>query len=130
MKLTILFFIFLLSFTSINCKLTKQNFKDVNGGIPCATCTAIVGVIEQVALVYNTTIDEALNKLCNYLPIGVFRFTCEQAADLFASVIIGGFYLKKTPDIICHTLKFCRTDSGQPECRLFPKPSVAILNSY
>jgi acyloxyacyl hydrolase len=27
---------------------------------------------------------------------------------------------KETPDVICHSLKICTDDAGQPECRLFP----------
>jgi acyloxyacyl hydrolase len=126
MKPLLLFFILLILLAKANSKSIKLNFNDANGGIPCATCTAIIGVVEQLALVYNTTIDVALNKFCNYLPSGLFRFTCQQAADLFSSVIISGFYLKQTPDVICHALKICRTDPGQPECRLFPKPNVKI----
>lgn len=124
MKLYLLSFILLIASIRVDCIAQKLNFYDANGGIPCATCTAIIGVVEQLALVYNTTIDVALYKFCNYLPSGLFRFTCQQAADLFSSVIINGFYLKHTPDVICHTLNFCRTDPGQPECRLFPKPKV------
>ncbi|CAF1014102.1 unnamed protein product [Rotaria sp. Silwood1] len=31
---------------------------------------------------------------------------------------------KETSDVICHSLKICRTDPGQPECRLYqPKSS-------
>ena len=35
-------------------------------------------------------------------------------------------YEKETPDVICHSIKFCTTDAGQPECHIFPKPKVSI----
>ena len=42
-------------------------------------------------------------------------------------VIIAGFLNKDTPDVICHTLKICTDDAGQPKCRLFsPKNSSSI----
>jgi acyloxyacyl hydrolase len=109
---------------NVDCKKVYNAPQDANGGIPCAACTTIIGVVEQLALFYNTTIDAALYKYCNILPNGLFRITCHQVVDLFVPIIIEGFYLKQTPDVICHTLKFCRTDPGQPECRLFPKPNV------
>jgi acyloxyacyl hydrolase len=127
MKLLFLVILIVSPLINVSCKLTNNAPKDANGGIPCATCTTIIGVVEQLALVYNTTIDAALYKFCNILPNGLFRTTCHQAADLFAPVIIEGFYLKETPDVICHAMKFCRTDPGQPECRLFPKPNVLTL---
>lgn len=63
----------------------------VNGGANCAACTAIVGLIEEVAIVYNETVDETLERLCNYLPDGLFRLTCKEAVQEFGPIIISGF---------------------------------------
>ena len=30
--------------------------------------------------------------------------------------------MKEDADVICHALGFCRTDKGQPECKLRPNP--------
>ena len=38
--------------------------------------------------------------------------------------IIYRLYNKETPDVICHLINICKTDAGQPECTLFPKPKV------
>jgi acyloxyacyl hydrolase len=35
---------------------------------------------------------------------------------------------KETPDVICHSLKICTDDPGQPECRLFPSKISSSLS--
>ena len=64
--------------------------EDVNGGTNCAACTIIVGLTEQLSIVYNTSIEDSLDRLCGYLPEGIFRLTCQQAVSTFGPVIIDG----------------------------------------
>lgn len=37
-------------------------------------------------------------------------------------------YLRETPDVICHALRFCYTQPGEKQCRLFPEPKVCFRN--
>jgi hypothetical protein len=30
--------------------------------------------------------------------------------------------------VVCHSIDFCKTDPGQPECHIFPKPKVTYIN--
>ena len=62
----------------------------VNGGTDCAYCTLIVTMVEKLAIVYNDTIENSLKKICQYLPNGIFRFTCEQAIIFYGPIIIDG----------------------------------------
>lgn len=99
---------------------TKFSLSDVNGGTPCIGCTLIVGLVEQLSIVYNTTVENSLYNFCKYFPAGIIRTACDQAVDAYAKVVIDGLYSNASPDAVCHTLKFCRTDPGQPECHIFP----------
>lgn len=37
-------------------------------------------------------------------------------------------FKKETPDVICHALRFCRTDPGHEECHVYPLPNKSIKN--
>lgn len=67
-----------------------KSIRDVNGGTNCAVCTVLVTLVEQIAIVYNDTIEETLNNFCNYIPEGIFRLTCQQAVETFGPIIIDG----------------------------------------
>ena len=70
----------------------KFQVQDVNGGTNCAACTIIVGLTEQLSIVYNQSIENSLDRLCGYLPDGIFRLTCQQAVSIFGPVIIDGYF--------------------------------------
>ena len=101
--------------------LKQLYLQDVNGGTTCATCTVLVGLVEQLAEVYNVSIAEALDKYCGFFPSGGFQELCQSLVDLFAPQIIELLYNDATPDLVCHGLNFCRNDTGQ-FCHLFPLP--------
>lgn len=115
-----LFGIVLLTANGFKLMRNVNELKAVNGGVPCATCSVIVSLTEQLALVYNQTVDKSLERLCSYLPSGIFRTACQAAIDEFGPTIISGLYAKESADVICHQLGICRTDPGQPECHLYP----------
>jgi hypothetical protein len=106
----------------------------------------LVALVEQLSIVYNTSIEDSLDKFCNFLPSGLFRYTCQQAVEEYGPIIINGYknkdlnlfimqssklfffasirlYSKETPDVVCQAIQICRIDT-QPECRLFPNPKV------
>ena len=96
----------------------------VNGGASCLACTLVVTLTEEVAIINNETISRSLERLCNYLPQGIFQLACQEAVEMFGPVIISGLYEKESSDVICHALDICHTDAGQSECHIFPKPKV------
>ena len=64
---------------------------DANGGWNCLSCTVVVSLVEQLAIINNSTIEQSLDKLCNFLPAGLFRYSCQQAIELFGPIIINGY---------------------------------------
>ena len=64
---------------------------NVNGGVGCAACTILVGLTEQLAIVYNQTIEQSLEDICNFLPKeSIFQVACKQAIEQFGPMIIDG----------------------------------------
>ncbi|CAF0795333.1 unnamed protein product [Adineta ricciae] len=100
--------------------------RGVNGGVDCASCTITLGVIEHLSILYNESIVSSLERFCNYLP-SQFRVYCKEAIEFLGPIIVDGFLNHETPDVICHALKICTDDAGQPECRLFPKKSTLTV---
>lgn len=99
----------------------KQLFvQDVNGGVTCATCTVLVGLVEQLTEIYNVSIALALEKYCNFLP-HPFRVACKYLIVEFDQDLPDVFELTDTPDVVCHALGFCKNETGQ-FCHLFPLP--------
>ena len=68
----------------------NKKFGDANGGRNCAYCSIAVGMIEQLAIVYNQSVEASLDQLCSFLPQGMFRKACKDAVDEFGPVIING----------------------------------------
>lgn len=134
-----LYFLIFVTLLVISTTALRVPIKSVNGGIGCAACTVVVGLIEQLSIVYNTTVEDSLYKFCDYFPKGLIKDTCDQAVDEYAKIIINGYafkfcfqdffvnlfffkrlYANASADLICHALRFCHTDPGQPECHAFP----------
>lgn len=63
----------------------------VNGGNNCIACSVVVALTEQLAIVYNETVDASLARLCNYLPKGIFQTACVDGIKQFGPMIISGF---------------------------------------
>lgn len=93
--LAVLVSIALVAQTIVLTESKVESFKSkllhgIDGGYNCVICTALVGIIEQLAIVYNETVDDTLVKFCNYLPDGIFRLTCKEAILEFGPIIITG----------------------------------------
>ena len=93
----------------------------VNGGVGCAACTIVTGLVEQLAEIYQISIENALAKYCGFLPSG-FHEACEILVKDFGPVIIKLLEAKETPDVVCLALDICKNETGQV-CHLFPLPS-------
>jgi len=92
----------------------------VNGGTPCAVCTVVVGLTEQLTEVYNISVSEALSRFCSFLPSG-FREGCDTLVDEFGPIVIELLENKETPDVVCHAIDLCKKDTEEV-CHLFPLP--------
>ncbi|NXP28154.1 AOAH hydrolase, partial [Scytalopus superciliaris] len=74
-------------------------------------CVLVVSVVEQLAQWHNSTVKAAMERLCNYIP-GEYQVMCTNIAR------------KMNADVVCHSLKLCKQDPGQPLCHLYPPPKV------
>ena len=92
-----------------------------NGGVNCAACTILTGLVEQLAEIHNISIDKALSKFCGFLP-SVFQDSCTALVDAYGPVVIELLEKKETPDVVCLALDICTNETGHV-CRLFPLPS-------
>ncbi|KAJ8921984.1 hypothetical protein NQ315_008621 [Exocentrus adspersus] len=94
--------------------------RGVNGGMSCAVCTVLVGVAMQVAEIYEESLVNATERLCNYLP----KIAQEDCLQLVTKIDLIAQDLSHTitPDIFCLVYGTCTVDAGQPLCHLFPLP--------
>ncbi|XP_033049508.1 acyloxyacyl hydrolase isoform X6 [Trachypithecus francoisi] len=96
--------------------------RDSNGHT-CVGCVLVVSVIEQLAQVHNSTVQASMERLCSYLPEKLFlKTTCYLVIDKFGSDIIKLLSADMNADVVCHTLEFCKQNTGQPLCHLYPLP--------
>ncbi|KAM6203048.1 acyloxyacyl hydrolase [Rhynchocyon petersi] len=89
----------------------------------CVGCVVVVSVIDQLAQVHNSTVQAAMERLCSYLPEKLFlKSTCYLVAHIYGADIIKLLSADMNADVVCHTLKFCKQDTGQPLCHFYPPP--------
>lgn len=98
-------------------------WSDDTGGTTCAGCTIIVGLVEQMAELYNHSVVEAMDKLCGYLPTELHG-ACRLAIETYGPAVIELLEQRETPDIVCHAISLCKT-SGPDMCHVFPLPAAA-----
>ncbi|XP_078607487.1 acyloxyacyl hydrolase-like [Branchiostoma floridae x Branchiostoma japonicum] len=99
--------------------------RDANGGTNCAVCTVLVGIVEQLAQVYDEGAVDALERLCSFLPEQL-QAPCRAGAEVFAPYIAEAIYNKETPDVVCHAIGFCKVDPGHQACHIFPSPKEGM----
>ncbi|XP_035680519.1 acyloxyacyl hydrolase-like [Branchiostoma floridae] len=99
--------------------------RDANGGTNCAVCTVLVGIVEQLAQVYDEGAVDALERLCSFLPEQL-QAPCRAGAEVFAPYIAEAIYNKETPDVVCHAIGFCKVDPGHQACHIFPPPKEGM----
>lgn len=95
-----------------------------NGGVGCAACSILTGLVEQLAEIYHIPIEDALVKFCGFLPSG-FQEACTILVKDFGPVIVDLLERKETPDVVCLALGVCTNETGQT-CHLFPLPSSSV----
>nr|5W78_A Chain A, Acyloxyacyl hydrolase [Homo sapiens]5W7C_A Chain A, Acyloxyacyl hydrolase [Homo sapiens]5W7C_B Chain B, Acyloxyacyl hydrolase [Homo sapiens] len=100
-----------------------QSRPSLSNGHTCVGCVLVVSVIEQLAQVHNSTVQASMERLCSYLPEKLFlKTTCYLVIDKFGSDIIKLLSADMNADVVCHTLEFCKQNTGQPLCHLYPLP--------
>lgn len=52
----------------------------VNGGVDCAACTVVVGLVEQLSTLYNETVVSSLERLCSFFP-DEYQVYCKVAVE-------------------------------------------------
>nr|XP_040147781.1 acyloxyacyl hydrolase isoform X3 [Ictidomys tridecemlineatus] len=100
-----------------------QHSTSHSNGHTCVGCVLVVSVVEQLAQVHNSTIQASMERLCSYLPKKLFlQTTCYLMVHKFGSDIIKLLEAGMNADVVCHTLEFCKQNTGQPQCHLYPLP--------
>uniref|UniRef100_A0A8C0FK54 Acyloxyacyl hydrolase n=1 Tax=Bubo bubo TaxID=30461 RepID=A0A8C0FK54_BUBBB len=92
-------------------------------------CVLVVSVIEQLAQWHNSTVKAAMERLCNYIPEKLQGF-CYVLAELYGPHIAELIDRKMNADVVCHSLKLCKQDPGQPLCHLYPPPKVSWFSTF
>jgi acyloxyacyl hydrolase len=68
----------------------------VNGGVDCAVCSVVLGLVDKLAIVHNKSIEHALELLCNLFP-PPYKSFCTTAVQ----------FLGKFKGIIQSKIDFC-----------------------
>uniref|UniRef100_A0A8C0HRY5 Acyloxyacyl hydrolase n=1 Tax=Buteo japonicus TaxID=224669 RepID=A0A8C0HRY5_9AVES len=108
--------------------IRKRASKEQLGFSPACTqirCVLVVSVIEQLAQWHNSTVKAAMERLCNYIPEKLQGF-CYILAELYGPHIAELIDREMNADVVCHSLKLCKQDPGQPLCHLYAPPKVLV----
>ncbi|NXE95956.1 AOAH hydrolase, partial [Menura novaehollandiae] len=79
-------------------------------------CVLVVSVIEQLAQWHNSTVKAAVERLCDYIPGNLCLCTISFSIDR-----------EMNADVVCHSLRLCKQDPGQPLCHLYSPPKLYHL---
>ncbi|NXA59103.1 AOAH hydrolase, partial [Mohoua ochrocephala] len=77
-------------------------------------CVLVVSVIEQLAQWHNSTVKAAVERLCDYIP-GKYQIIRHMSCCIDREM---------NADVVCHSLRLCKQDPGQPLCHLYSPPKV------
>uniref|UniRef100_A0A8C0HRG6 Acyloxyacyl hydrolase n=1 Tax=Buteo japonicus TaxID=224669 RepID=A0A8C0HRG6_9AVES len=112
--------------------IRKRASKEQLGFSPACTqirCVLVVSVIEQLAQWHNSTVKAAMERLCNYIPEKLQGF-CYILAELYGPHIAELIDREMNADVVCHSLKLCKQDPGQPLCHLYAPPKVSWFSTF
>lgn len=82
----------------------------------------VVDLVEQLAVIHSSTIEQVLDKICSFFPNG-FDTTCQNFVNTYGPMIIAGFAAQENSDDICNAIKICQTPDTD-QCRLHPPHST------
>ncbi|XP_053121123.1 acyloxyacyl hydrolase isoform X2 [Hemicordylus capensis] len=124
LRLLLLFMLLLNDTSSIPNSAPKRSY-DMMQGVDCVGCVLVVSVVEQLAQIHNSTVKEALERLCNYLPDKLqLQGICFLIAELYGPSIIKLLESKFNADVVCHSIHLCKQKAGQPLCHVYNLPKV------
>ncbi|PNF35712.1 hypothetical protein B7P43_G16153 [Cryptotermes secundus] len=103
--------------------------RGINGGVSCAACTIVTGIVGQLAQIHNETILAASMRLCEVLPSAVEEHCINVIKTLEPFLINPKFSEIFTPDVFCYGIDVCYLDRGQGYCHLFSKPVTNFRNT-
>uniref|UniRef100_A0A8C0UXX4 Acyloxyacyl hydrolase n=1 Tax=Cyanistes caeruleus TaxID=156563 RepID=A0A8C0UXX4_CYACU len=92
-------------------------------------CVLVVSVIEQLAQWHNSTVKAAVERLCDYIPEKLQGF-CYVLAELYGPHIAELIDKEMNADVVCHSLRLCKQDPGQPLCHLYSPPKVSCFPTF
>lgn len=90
-----------------------------NGGIPCAACSILLGLVDQLVEIYNASVADALSMFCDFLPEVGYRDACGVLVKEFGPAIVALAAEDVTSDMICHAIDIC-TKTTDEYCHLYP----------
>ncbi|XP_023233418.1 acyloxyacyl hydrolase-like [Centruroides sculpturatus] len=99
--------------------------RGVNGGLECAACTIVVGLLEQIAEIKSKNISDVVSNICDALPTTYEKF-CRIIVRLWGPIIIDKMVRKESSDVICYSVGLCHVDKDEEFCHLFPIPKEGM----
>ena len=93
----------------------------LHSGVPCAACSVVLGITEQLAQIHNETTPAAMERLCEFLPLRL-QTGCDIAAEYVAPFILDVISNTTSPDTLCYDMGVCYAEPGKTMCHLFPLP--------
>ena len=58
-----------------------------NGGVDCAVCSLVLGMVDHLTIVYNESAAQSLERLCSVLP-EQYKAFCKAAVDVLGNFIL------------------------------------------
>lgn len=99
-----------------------------NGGMGCAACTLVVGLLEQSAQIHNRTLTQEAEVMCQWLP-GFLATVCADLMGIVGPLVFPIVEDTGSPDIACNFITLCKNETAV--CRLFPvPPSIKTEGEY
>jgi len=97
----------------------KNVGRGIHGGFPCAACSVLLGMGEQLADINNRTLFSGLDILCSYLP-SELGSQCSLLLHVFGPSVIDYINYGSSPDEICYEVGLCKDQKKSGMCHLFP----------
>lgn len=91
-------------------------------------CTIAITLLKQFMQVYDFTPVESIDYFCSLLP-DIFNEACETVKGVLDVALFELLNSTNNADVICHTLRLCYQDEGQPYCHLFAEPPEGMAKA-
>jgi acyloxyacyl hydrolase len=98
-----------------NLDAYKAGYQSNGGGTNCATCSVLVSLIEQLAVIHDKEVEQVVDEICDLFPEEVAGL-CTYLVDTYGDQVIKYLTMKNTADEVCLNMGVC-TD---PTCRMYP----------